>query len=58
MSRCDSAAMVSKTREVLPDPDTPVKTVSALVDAQVDVLEVVLAGSDDRNVFAFHGASV
>src|SRR5690554_1448943 len=28
MSRWDSAAMVSKTRELLPEPDTPVKTVS------------------------------
>ncbi len=26
--RCDSAAMVPKTREDLPEPDTPVKTVS------------------------------
>jgi hypothetical protein len=28
MSRCDSAAIVSKTSELLPDPETPVKTVS------------------------------
>ncbi len=28
ISRCDSAAMVSKTSELLPDPDTPVNTVS------------------------------
>src|SRR5690349_12521653 len=28
MSRCDSAAIVSKTNELLPDPETPVKTVS------------------------------
>ena len=28
MSRCDSAAIVSKTSDDLPDPDTPVKTVS------------------------------
>ncbi|CAM5237162.1 hypothetical protein STANM309S_01202 [Streptomyces tanashiensis] len=28
ISRCDSAAMVSKTRELLPEPETPVKTVS------------------------------
>src|SRR6266496_2713303 len=28
ISRCDSAAIVSNTRELLPDPDTPVKTVS------------------------------
>src|SRR3954471_23117603 len=28
MSRCDSAAMVPNTSELLPDPDTPVKTVS------------------------------
>src|SRR5580693_789441 len=28
MSRCDSAAIVSNTRELLPEPDTPVKTVS------------------------------
>src|SRR5690606_23586990 len=28
MSRCDSAAMVSKTSELLPEPDTPVNTVS------------------------------
>ncbi len=27
ISRCDSAAMVSKTRELLPEPDTPVNTV-------------------------------
>src|SRR5690625_4176015 len=27
MSRCDSAAMVLKTRELLPEPETPVKTV-------------------------------
>ena len=27
MSRCDSAAMVSKTSELLPEPETPVKTV-------------------------------
>jgi hypothetical protein len=27
ISRCDSAAMVSKTSELLPEPDTPVKTV-------------------------------
>src|ERR1700730_16817315 len=27
MSRCDSAAMVSKTRELLPEPETPVNTV-------------------------------
>ncbi len=26
--RCDSAAMVPNTRELLPDPDTPVNTVS------------------------------
>src|SRR3954449_10004669 len=26
--RCESAAMVSKTRELLPEPETPVKTVS------------------------------
>src|SRR6476619_7399216 len=26
--RCDSAAMVAKTSELLPDPETPVKTVS------------------------------
>src|SRR5512141_1166939 len=26
--RCDSAAIVAKTSELLPDPDTPVKTVS------------------------------
>ena len=58
MSRCDSAAMVSKTRELLPDPDTPVKTVSELVDAQVDVLEVVLAGTSDRDEFLFHGCAV
>jgi len=29
MRRRDSAAMVSKTSELLPDPDTPVKTVSS-----------------------------
>ena len=28
MSRCDSAAMVAKTSEDLPEPETPVKTVS------------------------------
>src|SRR6185436_8493473 len=28
ISRCDSAAMVPKTSDDLPDPDTPVKTVS------------------------------
>lgn len=28
ISRCDSAAMVSKTRELLPEPETPVNTVS------------------------------
>ena len=28
MSRCDSAAMVSKTSDDLPEPETPVKTVS------------------------------
>src|SRR5215218_8394332 len=28
ISRCDSAAMVSKTSELLPDPETPVNTVS------------------------------
>src|SRR6188474_3209907 len=28
MSRCDSAAMVPNTRELLPDPDTPVNAVS------------------------------
>src|SRR5687768_7702394 len=27
MSRCDSAAIVSKTSELLPEPDTPVNTV-------------------------------
>src|SRR5215472_7524736 len=29
ISRCDSAAIVSKTRELLPEPETPVNTVSA-----------------------------
>ncbi len=28
MSRCDSAAMVEKTSELLPETETPVKTVS------------------------------
>jgi hypothetical protein len=28
MSRCDSAAMVAKTSELLPEPEMPVKTVS------------------------------
>src|SRR3954465_8261859 len=28
MSRCDSAAIVSNTRELLPEPETPVNTVS------------------------------
>ncbi|HWX87023.1 MAG TPA: hypothetical protein VNX67_02500 [Solirubrobacteraceae bacterium] len=28
ISRCDSAAIVSNTSELLPDPETPVKTVS------------------------------
>src|SRR4051795_12637295 len=28
MSRCDSAAMVPKTSELLPDPETPVNTVN------------------------------
>ena len=28
MSRCDSAAIVSKTSELLPDPETPVNTVN------------------------------
>src|SRR5205814_2344876 len=28
MSRCDSAAMVPKTSELLPEPETPVNTVS------------------------------
>src|ERR1051325_6314144 len=28
MSRCDSAAMVLKTSELLPEPETPVKAVS------------------------------
>ena len=28
MSRCDSAAIVAKTSELLPEPETPVKTVS------------------------------
>ena len=28
MSRCDSAAIVPNTSELLPDPDTPVNTVS------------------------------
>jgi hypothetical protein len=28
ISRCDSAAIVSKTSELLPDPETPVNTVS------------------------------
>ena len=28
MSRCDSAAMVPKTSELLPEPETPVSTVS------------------------------
>src|SRR5213082_178860 len=28
MRRCDSAAMVPKTSELLPEPETPVKTVS------------------------------
>ena len=29
ISRCDSAAMVPKTSELLPEPDTPVNTVSS-----------------------------
>ena len=29
MSRCDSAAIVPKTSDDLPDPETPVKTVIA-----------------------------
>ena len=28
MRRCDSAAIVSNTRELLPEPETPVNTVS------------------------------
>jgi hypothetical protein len=28
ISRCDSAAIVSKTSELLPEPETPVNTVS------------------------------
>ena len=28
MSRCDSAAMVAKTSELLPEPEMPVKTVN------------------------------
>ena len=43
MSRCDSAAMVPKTSELLPEPETPVKTVSRRFgQLDVDVLEVVL----------------
>jgi hypothetical protein len=44
--RLDSAAIVAKTSELFPDPDTPVKTVSLpLGQLDVDVLEVVLAGT-------------
>lgn len=45
MSRCDSAAIVANTNELFPEPDTPVKTQSSLVDLQIHVLEVVFAGA-------------
>ncbi len=44
--RCDSAAIVENTSELLPEPETPVNTVSLrLGDRDADVLEVVLAGA-------------
>jgi hypothetical protein len=49
ISRCDSAAMVAKTRELLPEHETPVKTVSrALGDLHSHVLQVVLAAPCTR----------
>ena len=44
MRRWDSAAMVSNTSELLPEPETPVKTVRRRFgQLEADVLEVVLA---------------
>ncbi|GAA3163473.1 hypothetical protein GCM10020001_105270 [Nonomuraea salmonea] len=44
--RCDSAAIVPKTSELLPDPDTPREhRQPALRDLDADVLEVVDAGA-------------
>lgn len=46
MSRCDSAAMVPKTREDFPEPETPVKTVKpALGNVERDIGEIVLPGA-------------
>jgi hypothetical protein len=50
MRRCDSAAMVSMTRELFPDPETPVKTVrTRFGDVEGEIPQVVLAGSLDAD---------
>ena len=48
ISRCDSAAIVPNTSELLPEPETPVNTVSRRFGmSRSDVAEVVLAGAAD-----------
>ena len=48
-------AMVSKTREDLPEPDTPVKTVIFLLGiSQGNILQVVFPGALDFDVFLCH----
>ena len=50
MSRCDSFAIVPNTSDDLPEPLTPVKTVSRRFGISTDdVLEVVLARADDAD---------
>ena len=47
--------MVSKASEDLPEPESPVMTVSSIAgDADGDVLEVVLAGTADDEEFLGH----
>jgi hypothetical protein len=56
--RCASVAMVSKTIDDLPEPETPGEDGDLpLRDPQRNVFEVVLAGAADLDVFR-HGLGV
>src|SRR5438034_9314880 len=57
MRRRDSAAMVSKTSELLPDPDTPVKTVSSRFGRSTSTLRRLFSPAPRTRIVPQAGAS-
>src|SRR5437868_2148640 len=58
ISRCDSAAMVPKTREDLPEPETPVKTVSLRLGRSSETLSRLFSLAPRTSITSCRSAAV